>query len=237
MTVPTEARLLLDALGVDSDGLKRLDLLAREFALTNRGINLVSYSTENELWLNHIVDSLSVLVDPEARRTDSARAIDVGSGGGFPGVPLAVAKPKWSLTLLDSIQKKVRAVEGFLPVLGASVVARVGRAEELARDPEFREKFDVALCRAVGPLGEVLELTLPFVRVGGHCFLHRGVEGPAEAEGAGRALKELGGLFSGLTAYRFPGIDRDRHIIRIYKTSQTSLNYPRRVGIPAKRPL
>lgn len=237
MTVPPEARPLLDVLGTESDTLNRLDLLAREFARTNRDINLVSYSTESELWLNHIIDSLCVLMDPEARRMVSARVIDVGSGGGFPGVPLAVAKPGWSLTLLDSIQKKLRAVEGFLSVLGASVVTRVGRAEEVAREPEFREKFDVALCRAVGPLGEVMELTMPFVRPGGYCFLHRGVEAPAEAEGAGRALKELGGVLGGLTAYRFPGIDRNRHIIRIYKSTQTSLNYPRRVGIPAKRPL
>lgn len=237
MTVSSEARPLLDALGVGSETLDRLDRLAREFARTNRDINLVSYSTENEFWLNHMVDSLSVLLDPEARRMDSARVIDVGSGGGFPGVPLAVAKPGWSLTLLDSIQKKLRAVEGFLSVLGASVVTRVGRAEEVARDPEFREKFDVALCRAVGPLGEVMELTLPFVRPGGYCFLHRGVEAPAEAEGAGRAFRELGGVLSGLTAYRFPGIDRNRYIIRIYKSTQISINYPRRVGIPAKRPL
>ena len=99
-----------------------------------------------------------------------------------------MAKPGWSLTLLDSIQKKLRAVEGFLPVLGASVVARLGRAEEIARVPDFREKFDVALCRAVGPLSEVLELTLPFVRPGGFCFLHRGVEARTEAEGVGPAI-------------------------------------------------
>ncbi|HMX42120.1 MAG TPA: 16S rRNA (guanine(527)-N(7))-methyltransferase RsmG [Elusimicrobiota bacterium] len=237
MTPPPDVRAFLETLGLDPALLDRLDLLAREFARTNRDINLVSYSTDGELWWNHLLDSLCVLKDPEARSLASGRAIDVGSGGGFPGVPLALAKPGWSVTLLDSIQKKLRAVEGFLPVLGASVVARLGRAEEIARVPDFREKFDVALCRAVGPLSEVLELTLPFVRPGGFCFLHRGVEARTEAEGVGRALKELGGRLGNLTPYRLPGLDRDRYIVRIHKLSQTSFNYPRRVGIPAKRPL
>jgi 16S rRNA (guanine527-N7)-methyltransferase len=207
----------------------------KDLAAINKELNLISFSTEREL-RTHVADALQILRIPCIG--EAPKVIDVGTGGGFPGVPLALARPQWTLHLLDSVRKKQAALASLLTARGTTnVEALWGRAEDLARQVQHRETYDIALCRAVGRLSTVLELTLPLARVGGLAILHRGAEGREELAAAGRALKELGGREGTVFPYRLPGLDKERLIICIEKTYQTASAYPRRAGMPAKKPL
>lgn len=200
-------------------------------------INLVSFSNPRELELFHLLDALMVFQDEKARHLSQARTIDVGTGGGFPGLPLALVRPHWSMTFLDSVQKKLVEIEKMAHTLDVPAHTLWGRAEDKGQDPQWRETFDLAFCRAVGRLSCVLELTLPFLKVGGFCLLHRGHEAPAEMESIGPALTKLGGTLGPLTSYGWPGLEKQRYILRIEKSHQTECGFPRRVGVPERRPL
>lgn len=204
----------------------------------NARVNLISWRSDEDLFYNHLADSLAALDAPGVSALSRARCVDVGAGGGFPGFPLALVRPGWTMTFVESIGKKaafLRDMAGRFSLKDAAVME--GRAETLAHEPGLRETYDLAFCRAVGSLPEVLELTLPFVKVGGACLLHRGADGPEEAKAAAKALQTLGGEVTAAHPYRLPGLDRTRHILRVEKTAPTPAAYPRRVGVPAKRPL
>jgi 16S rRNA (guanine527-N7)-methyltransferase len=236
-SAPSRWDALADTLGglsLPADFFPRADLYLDALAAANAEGNLVSFDPLRD-GPAHVADSLQALRGLPGRiRT----GIDVGTGGGFPGIPLALALPECRVVLLDGIRKKQAAVSGLAVAAGAGNVSALwGRAEELAREGEQRETHDVAFCRAVGRLPVVLELTLPFVRVGGLCLLHRGLEAPGELEAAITHLGDLGARSGGLIGYRLPGTDHDRFIVCIEKTDQIEDRYPRRPGIPAKRPL
>lgn len=225
---------LLDGLSLPADFFPRVDLYLAALAAANTGINLVSFDPLRD-GPAQVADSLQAL---RGLPGDARTGIDVGTGGGFPGIPLALARPDFRVVLLDGIRKKQAAVSGLAVAARAGNASALwGRAEELARQGGQREAHDVAFCRAVGRLPVVLELTLPFVRVGGLCLLHRGVEAPGELEAAIPRLGDLGARSGGLIGYRLPGTDHDRFIICIEKTDQINDRFPRRPGIPAKRPL
>lgn len=225
----------LAGLGLDELFFSRADAFLGALQAANRDVNLVSASTVNDLRL-HAADSVQVLRGVSAE--SPLRAIDVGSGGGFPGVPLAIARPRWDVSLLDSLRKKQATLQSISTELGwTNVRVLCGRAEELARDVGHRESYDLAFCRAVGRFSTVLELTLPFLKVGGMALLHRGHEGPGELASANAVLAKLGGTGGPTFSYRIPGLDLDRFIICIEKSSQTSEVFPRRPGIPSKKPL
>lgn len=225
----------LAGLGLPATFFSRADGYLDALQSANRDVNLVSASTVNELRL-HVVDSVQALRTAPA--DSPCRAIDVGSGGGFPGVPVAIARPHWEVSLLDSLHKKQGALQSISSQLGwTNVRVLCARAEELARDPVHRESFDLAFCRAVGRLSTVLELTLPFLKIGGLALLHRGHEGPLELDAAKSVLSKLGGKTGHIFSYGIIGLDLDRFIICIEKTSQTSDAFPRRPGVPAKKPL
>jgi 16S rRNA (guanine527-N7)-methyltransferase len=207
---------------------------------SNKTTNLISFSSDDELIKLHLLDSLMALLACTSHSplgTSSLRAIDVGTGGGFPGVPLALAQPSWSVTLLDSVRKKQLFLERIVSGLHLSGPALWGRAEDFAHDPAHRETYDLAFCRAVGRFSTALELTLPFLKIGGAFLAHRGEDGPEEAQTASFALKELGGTLSTSYAYQLPGLSKKRHIVRIEKTKPSPREYPRRVGLPTKKPL
>lgn len=234
----------LEGLSLPPDFFPRVESYLSALATLNQSLNLISFSTEEEL-CGHVVDALQALHPLLTFRTlrvlsssSPLRLIDVGTGGGLPGVPLAIARPLWSVTLLDSLRKKQVAVAGLLETAQIkNGNALWGRAEDLGRQAEHREVYDGALCRAVGRLTTVLELTLPFVKIGGAVYLHRGFEGRDELAESARALKELGGQPGPIFSYRLPGLDKERLILCVEKTHQTSIAFPRRAGIPAKKPL
>ena len=203
-------------------------------ARLNESLNLISFETEDVLW-EHVVDSLQILRHPLEEETP--RVIDVGTGGGFPGIPLAIARPTWTVDLLDATQKKQLAVESLVKEMHLKNANTLwARAEDLARTDQ-RESYTIALSRAVGRLSTVLELTLPLVKQGGFCLLHRGLDTPAETQTIAHALEVLGGRLHASIPYRFPQHTADRFIVVVEKTHPTSSTHPRRPGLPAKRPL
>jgi 16S rRNA (guanine527-N7)-methyltransferase len=225
----------LDGLELPGDFFPQAERFLDTLSAINESLNLISFSTRDEL-RSHVVDSLQVL--RLAGPGTTVNVIDVGSGGGFPGLPVALARPHWRVTLLDSLRKKQLAMASLIEELNVPPLFTLcQRAEDLGHEMEHREKFDLALCRAVGRFSPVLELTLPLLRVGGRALLHRGADGLDERDQSAKALSELGGRPGSTYSYRLPGLDNDRHIICIEKTGQTSLRFPRRAGIPDKRPL
>ena len=168
---------------------------------------------------------------------DAGDAIDVGSGAGFPGIPLSIMRPGVRFTLLDALQKRVAFLQSVIDALGLNAVAVHLRAEDAARRPELRERFDVAVARAVAPVNVLSEYLLPFVRVGGSMLAMKGPGLEAElAEGAG-AVALLGGGPARVVALPIPGRDWDHRAAWIDKIAPSPDRYPRRAGMPEKKPL
>lgn len=225
----------LSGLNLPDSFFPRLDLYLTALGRANQSLNLISFSDVNDLRA-HAVDALQALRGAPAG--SEQKVVDVGTGGGFPGIPLALARPQWRFFLLDSVRKKQAAVDSIAQAEGMDNVTVVwARAEEFARQPEQRESFDLALCRAVGRLSTVMELTLPMLKIGGAALLHRGWEGPREAAECEPLAIKMASRMGAKIPYRLFGLDRDRFVICIEKTSQIDTSFPRRPGIPAKRPL
>lgn len=196
----------------------------------NQRFNLTAVKEPAEAEQRLIGESLVLL---DFMPGDATSLIDVGSGGGIPGLPLAIAKPRLNVTLLDATRKKVDFLRATAEALGLGNVATLtGRAEELSHDRSLRGEFDVATARAVARLAVLVELTLPFVRVGGRVLLPKGAAAADELAEAGEAIRILGGQAE-LTIS-----DPDElRIILIDKLRPTPTGYPRRTGLPHKRPI
>ncbi len=217
-----------------------LNVLSRYLGLlfeANQQFNLTAIRDLHEAWQRHLLDSLTllpVLADCAA----GSRVIDVGSGGGLPGVPVAITRGDLRVTLLEATGKKARFLERCvkaLPLPGASVVCE--RAETAGQSPAHRQRYDVAVCRAVGPLSELLEYTLPLVKVGGQVLAMKGPRVEAELAAAGDALLTLGaGELEILPAYP-ESFGMDTVIVRIEKANPTPREYPRAPGMPRQSPL
>ncbi len=207
----------------------------------NSRMNLTAITDPKEVTERHFLDSLAPLSDPAARGrllSPEATLIDVGTGAGFPGIPLAIALPQLRVTLLDSLHKRVLFLEQAVKTCAlANVTVLEGRAEDAARLPEHRERYDIAAARAVADLSPLCEYCLPFVRVGG-CFLaYKGNDVEEEAERAKEAAGILGGSEPSYYSYTVPGADTGRTLIAVEKLSPVPDKYPRRAGMPTKRPL
>jgi len=202
----------------------------------NSRINLTAIRSSQEIRTKHFLDSLTCLL--AFRETPPERLIDVGSGAGFPGIPLKVLYPKMQLTLVESVGKKAdfcRYVAKTLALDGVEVVQE--RVEVLGQLPAHREQYDWALARAVAAMPVLVEFLLPLVRVGGRALAMKGESGPAEAQTAERAMHMLGGHLRQLVPVHLPGVAEERYLVVVDKVAATPANYPRRVGVPAKRPL
>ena len=216
-----------------TDQLAAYDSLLLEW---NQKMNLTAITDPREVAVKHIVDSLSAF-DPSLFK-DGIRAIDVGTGAGFPGLVLKIYFPSMELVLLDSLQKRVKFLEAVVSELGLSGVTCVhGRAEEAARQKNYRERFDVAFSRAVARLSVLAEYTLPFVRVGGSLLALKGARYAEEMAEAETAAKILGGSAPTSKTLKLPGLDDGRAIVRIDKIKPTPKAYPRKSGTPEKKPL
>lgn len=222
-----------------SDAVReRLERYRRAILSRNEDVNLIATSTIGEFESRHLLDSLAPLFLGATEPGAPAKFVDIGSGGGFPGAPLAAARPEWSVTLIDAIRKKSTAVQESLVAAGISNAQVLwGRAEELARDPLHRESYDLATARALSSFNTSLELTLPFLKIGGLLWLYRGPAGRGEAEAATRALGLLGGRLRSIHPYRLSPSASEWHIICIEKSAQIQMTYPRRTGVPERRPI
>lgn len=200
----------------------------------NQKINLTAITDREQIETKHFLDSLSVI--PILREFEAKELIDIGTGAGFPGIPIKILLPDLNVTLVESIGKKVdfcREVITRLDLHGIQAV--LGRAEEIGQDRGYREKFDVGIARAVAQLDTLAEYLLPLIHLGGRMLAQKGHTGPEEVQKAEHSIRVLGGKVNKLVPVTLPGICEDRFIIIIDKVSATPEKFPRRVGIPAKR--
>jgi 16S rRNA (guanine527-N7)-methyltransferase len=213
-----------------------LALYERELMDWNTRFNLTAIRDPEEVHIKHFLDSLTCLL--AMRDTPLGRLIDIGTGAGFPGIPLKIMLPRVQLTLVESVGKKAefcRHVVNILDLQGVEVIQQ--RAETIGQDPAHRERYDWAVARAVAILPVLAEYLLPLVRVGGSMLAMKGESGPAEAHSAEHAIKLLGGHLRQLLPVTLPGVAEERYLVVIDKVAATPAAYPRKVGIPAKRPL
>lgn len=210
-----------------------------ELITWNHRINLTAIIEPREIESKHFLDSVSVVAAlPGLPPIAGARIIDVGSGAGFPGIPLKILFPETRLTLLEATGKKADFLRHMVEVLRLRDVTVVAeRAETLGHAPQQREQYDLVLARAVANLAALAELTLPFARVGGAVVLHKKGEVAAEVAAAAKAVRMLGGATPRTVAVRIPSLGGDRILVRIEKSQPTPPGYPRRPGLPTKRPL
>ena len=202
----------------------------------NTRMNLTALTAPEDVAVKHIIDSLTAY---DAALFDGARTlIDVGTGAGLPGIPLAVYAPHLTVTLLDSLNKRVRFLTEVTAAMGLPNVRCIhARAEEAARTAEHRAAYDIAVSRAVARLPVLLEYTLPFVRVGGTLLALKGRAYAEEQKEARRAAEVLGGGRITARPVHLPGLDDVRAILTVTKERQTPAAYPRGGGAPARRPL
>lgn len=208
-----------------------------ELVTWNEKFNLTRIVEPQEVAIKHFLDSLSIaLVLPELNTPRSV--IDVGSGAGFPGIPLKIARPELSMTLLESTGKKATFLRHVIETLGLTKIAVVtARAEEAGRQAAHREHYDLAVARAVSRLAVLAEYTLPLVKVGGWVIAQKGQHPAEEIESGERAVRILGGKIVEVRPVDVPGLEAERHLIIIKKSKPTPKLYPRQPGWPAKDPL
>lgn len=229
----------LDTLGFDMDSCAA-GRLARYHAMLcdwNTRMNLTGDADFKAALYRHYLDSLAPL-SLGFFRVD-ASVIDVGSGAGFPGLPLAIARPDLQVTLLDSLMKRVSFLSAVADELGlANVAVRHARAEDAGREPALRERFDVAVARAVAPLPVLCELMLPFVRVGGQMACYKGPAAQEELAAGSEAARLLGGSEVQVLPVQIPGRPDWQHcVIASRKKEKTIRQYPRKAGTPGRSPL
>jgi len=220
---------------IDDAALERIASFLDLLLAANEKMNLVRFKDESELWERHVFDSLSVL--PWVDSVEGGAIVDLGSGGGFPGLPLALARPERRVVLVEATLKKAKFLEETVAALGLQrVVVLAKRAEDMGRDSSYRERYPLVVSRAVARLSVLLELALPLVSVGG-CFLAlKGERAEDELHGAKQALRLLGGEASVEPQDElFPG--RAACIVQVDKVKRCGLAYPRPAGIPERKPL
>lgn len=201
----------------------------------NRKVNLTRITEQQEVYLKHFLDSLELLA---WQRQLSGPLLDVGSGAGLPGFPLKIACPELSLTLLDSSRKRVAFLQEAARELGLEqVTALHGRAEDFGSNQAYREQFPLVVSRAVARLNVLCELCLPFVAPGGYFVAYKGPDGIAELAEAQPALIELGGRNETTWPYVLPHNMGQRLLLIVKKERITPKKFPRKAGIPEKRPL
>ena len=202
---------------------------------TNKVLNLTAITDPEEVAIKHMVDSLLVY---DAAKFHNHTIVDVGTGAGFPGLPLKIYDPSMRVTLIDSLQKRLNFLGTVIEALQLGQVRCVhGRAEDAGRDVKLREKFDVAVARAVASLPVLAEYCLPLVRVGGVFYAMKGSHFQEEVDASHHAIEVLGGKILDVRPVSLPGLSDQRAIITIGKVRPTPKQYPRKAGTASKRPL
>ena len=229
----------LDSIGVSLNDiqLEQLDKYYELLVEWNSFMNLTGITDYEEVMLKHYLDSL-VLKLPITGDNSRLRLIDVGTGAGFPGVPLKIAFPHLEACLLDSLKKRVNFLEESFELLGLEGIKAIhGRAEEYAKNKEYREKYDLCVSRAVSNLATLSEYCLPYVKTGGTFISYKSGTVQEEAEEAEKAINILGGQVKNITYFKLPDSEIDRSLVIINKKKSTPGKYPRKAGTPLKEPL
>ncbi len=232
------ARLAKMMIGVSlsTEQLNILKKYEKELLEWNSLYNLTAIQEPEKIRIKHFLDSLTCLI--VMREKPSERLIDVGTGAGFPGIPLKIACPQLQLTLVESVGKKANFCRHIVKSLALENVEVVQeRAETIGKLPKYREKFDWVVARAVASLPTLVEYLLPLAHIGGGVIAMKGESAIAEAHAADRAIHLLGGRLNRLEPITLPGVVDERYLVVIEKVAATPAQYPRHVGIPSKKPL
>jgi 16S rRNA (guanine527-N7)-methyltransferase len=219
--------------------LQQFQIYYQELIEWNQRINLTRITGYEEVQLKHFLDSLTVALAMELPdKGMKQNVIDVGTGAGMPGIPLKIIRPDIHLTLLEATFKKTKFLEYVVERLGLdNVEIAAGRAEESAHDRKYREQFDVVLSRAVAALPALVELALPFCNVGGIFIAQKKGEIQKEIERSRPAIEVLGGAVREVRPVELEGLDDKRYLVVIDKVKLAPAKYPRRPGMPEKRPI
>lgn len=208
----------------------------RELIEWNQKFNLTALRDVESIRIKHFLDSYSCIL--AWKGTPPLRLVDVGTGAGFPGIPLKIVYPAMHVTLVESVGKKAMFCQHIVSKLGLEDVEVIqARAESLGHDPRHRETYDYAVARAVANLNILSEYLLPLVKVGGTMLAQKGESGPAEAQSAEKAMKLLGGKLKQLIPVALPGVPDERYLVLVEKVAATPPKYPRKAGVPMKTPL
>ncbi len=231
-------------------GLVKLGLSANEHQLNqfekfyemvvekNKVMNLTGITEEKEFYIKHYLDSLTCLVGFDSNQDLSdTKSIDVGTGAGFPGIPIAIMT-KTEMSLLDALNKRITFLDDVIDELQLeNAFTYHSRAEDMGKDVEFRESYDFCFSRAVADLRILLEYCIPFLKVGGQFVCQKGAKYKEELENAGNALEILGCEVKSIDEVQLPFTNIVRYIVNIVKISETDAKFPRRSGLPTKKPL
>jgi len=208
----------------------------KELLEWNQKFNLTAIRDAESIRTKHFLDSFSCVLAWKASPPN--QLIDVGTGAGFPGIPLKILYPSLKLTLVESVGKKAMFCQHIVRVLRLEHVEVIqARAEDLGQDPAHREKHDWAIARAVANLNVLSEYLIPLVKIGGAILAQKGESGPAEAQSAEEVMKLLGGKLKQLIPVNLPGVADDRYLVVVEKVAATPPRFPRKPGIPMKQPL
>lgn len=200
----------------------------------NQKINLTAITNPEEIILKHFIDSLTI----EKNIKQNSYIVDVGTGAGFPGIPLKIVRNDLQIVLLDSLNKRIQFLNEVINQLGLTNIETVhARVEEFGKNKEYREKFDIATSRAVANLSTLSEYMIPLVKVDGKCICMKGKEVEQELQDAKNAIKILGGKIESKEELQLIENDMNRNIILISKVKSTPSKYPRKAGMPSKEPI
>lgn len=202
----------------------------------NKFMNLTGITEYEEVIEKHFVDSLSIVKAVNLEKVNTM--IDIGTGAGFPGIPLKIMFPNLKIILLDSLNKRIKFLNNIIEMNKLTDINAIhGRAEELAKNKEYRENFDICVSRAVANLSTLSEYCIPFVKTGGIFVPYKSGDIDEEVNNADHAVKVLGGNIQNVMKFCLPGTDIGRSFVIIKKEKETAKKYPRKAGTPAKEPL
>ena len=223
-------------LSISADKQKILKKFVDLFIKKNKVINLTKIKSKEEFLIKHIIDALFVNQFLDIKK--NIKVADLGTGGGLPGIPLAILHPDASFTLIDSVKKKIKCVKEFIDKLNLNnVIGLSDRLEIIGQDKKYREQFDLVLARALAPLPTLLELAMPLVKVGGHFIAFKGPGYFAEINEADKAMKILEAEMPKVEFYELPKKMGKHYLLIFKKNKSTPKAYPRKVGMPEKKPL
>ncbi len=216
--------------------LEKFDIYFNRLIETNKVMNLTAITDPVEVCIKHFIDS--IIISKYIELPDSSKVIDIGTGAGFPGIPLAIIFDNVDFTLVDSLNKRIKFLDDISEDLGLkNVSTRHGRFENLGQVKEFRAQYDFALSRAVAPLNVLLEYTIPFLKVNAKFISYKSVLADQELTEATNAMKLLKCSLSNQFSYRLPEINDERVLLEFLKNGSTEKKYPRKAGTPKRKPL
>ncbi|MCI5952487.1 MAG: 16S rRNA (guanine(527)-N(7))-methyltransferase RsmG [Anaerostipes sp.] len=202
----------------------------------NKVMNLTGITEKEEVIDKHFIDSLGLAAKMDL--TKPLTVLDLGTGAGFPGIPLKIAFPNLTITLLDSLNKRIKFLDEVIDLLGLAGIETIhGRAEDYAKPGKLREQFDLCVSRAVANLSSLSEYCIPYVKEGGYFIPYKSGNIDEELKKAGHAIGMLGGKVESVEEFQIPGTDIERTFVKIKKRKATPKRFPRKAGMPSKDPL